>query len=118
MPVNANSRFNFTPLVMVVDGADQAVENLRTDLPYARPAVTAEQRPDLVAYAVRAGDSWRSLSSRFLGRSDLWWAIAEFTGVIDPFTELSPGRTVPRSGGAVLVPSLDTVMFDLLNFDI
>lgn len=117
MTIRVDSRFHFTSLVEIVDGNDQPVENVRIVMPYPRPRITTEFSPDLVSYHVRTGDSVRSLAARFLGRSDLWWAIAEFSGVIDPFTETQPGATTPRAGGALRIPSLDLVMFDLLRFE-
>lgn len=116
MPTGLDSRHGNLQVIAIVDSVGNQVENLRLDIPYPRPAATQVSRPDLTRYTVRGDDSWRTLGHRFFqGQPHLWWAIAEFTGVIDPFMELAPGKTVPGADGALLVPSLDLVMFDLLN---
>jgi len=116
--ITKDSRFNLTPLIAVVDSAGESVENTRVDIPYPRPDVTARRRPDLFAYPVQPGDTFRGVAQRFLrGRSDLWWTIAEFSGIIDPIAEFKPGKTAPRCKGTVLIPSFETVVFDLLDFE-
>ena len=80
-------------------------------MPYSRGEVLARVSPEnLFEYVVREGDSWSNIAARLLkGRGDLWWILAELNGVLDPFTELTVGRTLK-------VPSWDAVMFNLLNF--
>ena len=116
MSVGRDSRFaNVTQLVLV-DSAGNAVENARIDLPYPRPNVSAQKLPDITTYTVRGDDSWQTLAQRFFrGRSDLWWAIAEFSGVVDPYTELNAGKTTPLAGGTLSVPTFETVVFDLIG---
>lgn len=112
MAVGEESRYNFTVRMRQVDVSGQLVEPERLDIPYPRTPVIQRSRPDLHEYKVREGDTWSNIASRFLrGRSDLWWVIAEFTGVVDAFEELTVGSILR-------IPSFDMVMFDVLNFDI
>jgi len=112
MSVSEESRYNFTVRMRQVDMAGQLVEPERLDLPYPRTPVIRRSRPDLHEYKVREGDTWSNIASRFLrGRSDLWWVIAEFTGVVDTFEELVVGAILR-------IPSFEMVMFDVLNFAI
>ncbi len=117
MTVGRDSRFQVAgPCVVLIDSAGAAAENMRVDLPYPRPDIAVATRPDITQYTVRGDDTWRNLAQRFFhGRADLSWAIMEFSGVIDPFTELRPGKTTPNAGGTLTIPSFDTVMFDLVN---
>lgn len=111
MSVSDESRFNYSPRIRVVDAAGTELENERVHLPYPREPIVSVLRPDLYEYHAQEGDTWSNIASRLLrGRSDLWWVIAEFTGVMDPFAELFAGRILK-------VPQFDTVMFEVLNFD-
>lgn len=106
-----DSRYNFTPRIRVVDSQGALVENERVDLPYDRSLVVRSAKASLQEYIVMEGDSWSNVAARFLrGRSDLWWVIAEYSGVIDPFTELKVGQKLK-------IPTFSTVMFDVLGFN-
>ena len=63
------------------------------------------------AYEVREGDTWVSLSFKIYGDSALWWVLAEYNDVVDPFAELVPGTTL-------VIPSNDVVFFDELDFEV
>jgi len=117
MTISRDSRFvSALPAVVPIDASGDAIENVRLDLPYPRPVITAERRPDVTQYTVRGGDTWHTLGLRFMhGQAQYWWAIAEFSGVIDPFTELAPGKTTPNAGGTLTVPSFETVAFELIG---
>ena len=116
MSTGRDSRYNGIAHIAIIGPLGEQVENVRLDLPYPRPAVTLKAHTDVTRYPVRGDDTWRSLGIRFMqGQAHLWWAIAEFTGVIDPFTELQPGKTVPGANGTVTIPAFDLVMFDLLS---
>lgn len=109
--LSEDSRFNYSPKIRVInaDGTDH--ENERVHLPYPREVVVGVTRPDLAEYVVQAGDTWSNIAARFFrGRSDLWWVIAEFTNVLDPFSELVVGKTLK-------IPRFDTVQFEVLDFD-
>ena len=56
------------------------------------PALTQVDYGDNREYTVNPGDTWQNISLRFLGAAELWWIIAEFNRVLDPFEELWPGR--------------------------
>jgi hypothetical protein len=87
-------------------------ENRRVSMPYPREQVISRVDPgNLFDYTVVATDTWSNIAACFLkGRSDLWWCIAECSGVIDPFTELVEGRVLK-------VPTWDAVMFNILSFE-
>ena len=109
--IGEDSRFNYSIVIRTVNTLGEPVENERIHLPYARERIVNIVRPDLQEYRVQDGDTWSNLAARFLrGRSDLWWVLAEFSGVLDPFDELVPGRLIK-------VPQFDTVMFEVLNFE-
>ena len=58
-------------------------------------------------YLVQPGDTWQNISLRQLGTAELWWVIAEFNRVLDPFTELVEGmRLVIPSPTRIRLPSL------------
>lgn len=107
-----DSRYNLTPRIRVVSGQGDLVENERVDLPYARSLVVRSKNVATQDYVVEDGDTWSNIAARaFRGRSDLWWIIAEQSGVIDPFRELQVGRvlkTIPFS----------VAMFDVLGFNL
>jgi hypothetical protein len=86
-------------------------ENEYLDMPFQRELVVTNQQAALRVYKVRDGDTWSNIAARaYRGRSDLWWAIAEQSGVEDPFTELTVGKELN-------VQSHDQIMFEVLNFD-
>ncbi len=42
-------------------------------------------------YEVQDGDRWEVLANKFYLNRYLWWVIAIFNGIIDPFSELAVG---------------------------
>lgn len=108
--VNEDSRYNYTSRIRVLDQG-VLIENERLDLPYARSLVVRSKKADTQQYAVMAGDTWANIAARsFRGRSDLWWVIAEYSGIIDPFTELKVGQILS-------IPQFSTAMFEALAFN-
>lgn len=47
-----------------------------------------------IRYVVEAKFSGRLdlIAAQFLGESRMWWVIAQYNAVLDPFTEIVPGR--------------------------
>lgn len=43
-------------------------------------------------YIVQPGDTWQNIALRLLGSGELWWVLAEWNRIIDPITELFPGK--------------------------
>ena len=43
-------------------------------------------------YIIKEGDRWDRLSFNFYGTPHLWWLLASYNGVIDPFTSLVAGE--------------------------
>lgn len=112
MSITDQSRYNNTVVIKVINDLNEPTENEHIDLPYDRSlVVSTEKLIDLHEYKAKDGDSWSNVAARFFrGRSDLWWVIAEFSGVIDPFLELN-------TGAVLKIPQFSTVVFQILNFD-
>lgn len=70
--------------------------------------ITSQLRRDIgfVAHAVKQGDTLDSLSEYYYGRPDLYWVIADFNGIADPFEELWGRRK------SVNVPTLSNASFE------
>ena len=45
-------------------------------------------------YVVQSADRWDTISYRFYNTTALWWMIANYNGVLDPFTELVVGDKI------------------------
>lgn len=62
---------------------------------YVPPRDRAAVRPEDVTFvAADPGDTWISLATRHLGNPELWWAIAEINGVVNPLEPLEPGAVI------------------------
>ncbi len=111
MSIGEFSRHNYCTVISVVDDSGARTENDRIDFPFHRDVIVNTSQPSTREYIVRAGDNWSNIAARFFkGRSDLWWIIAEFSNIIDPFNELVVGAKLK-------IPQFDTVMFEVLNFN-
>ena len=89
MAVKINSRNTLTEVVELLDAATQAkLEPTHVDL---RQRVT-ETGPDDQLITVTATQSWPGLGLTHLDDPTAWWVIADLSDIIDPFTELVPGR--------------------------
>lgn len=106
MAVFSTSRFNLSAFIEVRDSFGELVENQRMDI---RPRILDIDRPSNREYSVQSGDRWDVISSRLLGDPRNWWIIGDFSQVLDPFTELVVGKKL-------IIPSRNTVLFDILNF--
>lgn len=57
---------------------------LRVSRPY-------EDRGDDIFYEVRAGDTLSLIAHRYFGEASLWWVVADFNDILDPFEDLVQG---------------------------
>ena len=56
-------------------------------------------------YIIQETDRWDVISNNFYGTPILWWVIARFNKIQDPFAELEIGNTI-KIIKAELIPSL------------
>ena len=93
MPFYERSRYANTKIIRDAQG--------RTYVPpIERPARL--DYPDNVQVAAEPGDTWSGLAYTYLGDPELWWAIAIFNNVFNPFED-------PRPGAVLTIPSVRTV---------
>lgn len=59
-----------------------------------------------VEHEIRSGDTLDSISDKYYGRPDLYWVIADFNGLLDPFERLWGNMKTIR------VPTLSNVTFE------
>lgn len=45
-------------------------------------------------YIVQSADRWDTISYRFYNTTALWWLVANYNGVLNPFTELIVGEKI------------------------
>jgi hypothetical protein len=45
-------------------------------------------------YIVQSSDRWDSISYKFYNTTTLWWMIANYNGIFDPFEELVVGEKI------------------------
>lgn len=89
MSVGRDSRHNYSAVMRVVDAAGNLVEREYLDI---RPRLVLTDHPDNVQFTPSASDTWNRIGWRRLGRFDRYWIIADYSGVLDPWTELKPKR--------------------------
>lgn len=56
-----------------------------------RPTLDTSHRAGDLFYTVQPGDTLQSIAWRKLGDAKLWWVVAEFNGICNPFGDLEPG---------------------------
>ena len=59
-----------------------------------RPQVATEPRATDIFYTVQSGDTLHHIAARQLGDPRLWWVVADFNDVLNPFDALIVGATV------------------------
>ncbi len=85
MAIGPESRNNLTVVIKVLDsGSGLPLKPPYLDL---RPRVTGFSADDSY-HTVTDGQSWANIALDRLGDAKSWWAIADLSGVVDPFTEL------------------------------
>jgi nucleoid-associated protein YgaU len=84
--ISDGSRFVRTAVVRTNDSSGNRVQPDYLDI---EPPVSI----DLAArrLTVEEGDDLAVLGLRLLGDARSWWAIAASSGILDPFTEVTPG---------------------------
>lgn len=105
--INANSRYLLTDTVRVLD----PVEGTLTQPEYVdlRSRVS-EQASDDVYVTVDDVLDWAHLGVNYLGDAKHWWVIADLSGIVDPFAELT-------TGARLRVPSVHRFLFEILAPD-
>lgn len=68
----------------------------------ALPRLREVNFADNQAIVVEAGETWLSIGLTRLGDARSWWAVAEFSGVLDPFAEIPPGTILQAPSRARL----------------
>jgi|FreactcultureFD7_1027221.scaffolds.fasta_scaffold08475_2 hypothetical protein len=99
-----NSRNLLTDVVQPVDATGKSTALAFVDI---RTRVTSYASDDQF---VNVDDTmtWGNLGVKLLGDATFWWAIADLSGTVDPFTELVPGTTVLRA------PTIQRLLFNIL----
>ena len=60
-------------------------------------------------YLVQENDCWTNISYKMYGTIELWWLIAKFNKVRNPFTELIPGSNIKIPGDEIKEAVLDSI---------
>jgi len=91
--IKQNSRQRFTA---VISNADPNGRKLEYDYSDLRPCLVNNKSPDNRSIIPQQGDNWSRIAWRSLGNGRLYWVIADYSVVLDPFTELQPtsSRTI------------------------
>jgi hypothetical protein len=83
--IGRNSRFNYAGYVRFVDQRGRLIEY--EQLPFL-PPLAKVNHADNVSYTPTSTDSWSSVAWKLLGDGRYYWVVAEYSGVVDTFTEL------------------------------
>lgn len=78
---------------------------------YPKPLTTVY--PDNNYVTADTSFSWAHLGMTYLQDARAWWAIAEFSGVLDPFEELGDDVPVGKPPVVLTVPSPSTFYFNV-----
>ena len=89
----------------VVDAAGRTVQPSWLDLIEPLDLDTIQDRRWV---QVEAGDTWASIGKFTLGAAVNWKVVAEVSGVVDPFIELT-------IGGTLVTPTLQSFFFDVVQ---
>jgi hypothetical protein len=73
-----------------------------------RPPLETTGASDDAFIQVTRTDGWAGLGLRYLDDARAWWAIAELSGILDPFEEFS-------EGDVLVSPSRSRFYFSLLE---
>ena len=111
MSIHKRSRFNRCKILSVQDSLGNPT---RREYLTPWPRFKEVNFDDNGEHRMRTGDTWSNLAFRFLGSSTLWWVIAEFNRVVDPWKDL---RTFIAEGRLIIYPSISRLNFQLLVFD-
>lgn len=103
MAVLEASRYSRATKIEVVDPSGRFSQPPYLDTP---PRLLRVSYPDNQYIPVDASFQWAAAGLKLLGDARGWWALAMFSGVIDPFTEAAEGVVLTA-------PSLTTYQFIL-----
>ncbi len=53
-------------------------------------------------YIIKEGDRWDRLARKFYGDVNLWWLLASYNKVVDPFNVLIPGNKIKILDGILI----------------
>ena len=87
MSVSRESRYNYSATILVADAAGFLVEKPHLDI---RPQLVNIVHPDNVEFSPSGNDTWSRIGWRKLGNGRRWWIIADYSQILDPFSELKP----------------------------
>lgn len=71
--------------------ADDLVEYDGEKMYEIKERINIDQRNDDMTYSVIAGDDLRTVAHKIYDDARLYWVIAEYNGIIDPFEPLPTG---------------------------
>lgn len=85
MSIKPGSRNNFAVVRRIVDSSGNNTEHDQLDI---RPQITKTNHPDNRRIEVLPHETWSHLAWRTLGNGRLWWLIADYSKIVDPFREI------------------------------
>src|SRR4029077_167672 len=87
MSIGLTSRNNYSAIMRVVNAANFLVEKEHLDI---RPTLVSIKFADNQQFSPSQTDNWSRIAWRKLGNGRYYWIIADFSQIVDPFSELSP----------------------------
>jgi hypothetical protein len=85
--IKPESRSNYAPTIRVVNSAGFLVEREHLDI---RPTLVTTVHSDNQEFVPLSNDNWSRISWRKLGHGRRYWIIADYSNIVDPWTELQP----------------------------
>jgi len=85
MTIGRESRYNYSAIMRVTDAAGFLVEREHLDI---RQTLVNIIHADNQEYTPSDKDTWSRIAWRKLGDGRRWWIIADYSQILDPFTEL------------------------------
>jgi hypothetical protein len=87
MAIGSESRNNLAVIMHVVNAAGALVEREHLDI---RPALMTINAADNQRFVPASGDNWSRIGWKKLGDGRRWWIVADYSEIVDPFTDLQP----------------------------
>ena len=107
MSVGQESRYNYAAIIRVIDAAGFLAEPEHLDI---RPQLQNIVHADNQEYVPSPNDNWSRIAWKKLGHGKYWWIIADYSQIVDPFTELLPVKKAKYlSQLTVNVPALSLI---------
>lgn len=84
--------YNFANLFNVVEIGENSYFNICKTIHFENQ----ENIPETYYfdYEIGEADTWTNISFKFYNTIKLWWLICKFNNIINPFTELIPGKRI------------------------